>query len=57
MENLKAKVFEIRENILDMVYRAKAGHIGGGFIYLSLFHIRRRRRKRRGGYRGGAGDF
>lgn len=43
MENLKAKVFEIRENILDMVYRAKAGHIGGDFsvcdILVSLYYL------------------
>ncbi|MBZ4670935.1 MAG: transketolase [Clostridiales bacterium] len=42
MENLKAKAFEIRENILDMVYRAKAGHIGGDFsvcdILVSLYY-------------------
>ena len=29
MENLKAKSFEIREHVLDVIYRAKAGHIGG----------------------------
>lgn len=31
MEHLKAKSFEIRRDILDTVYRAKAGHIGGDF--------------------------
>ena len=43
MENLKAKALEIRENILDMVYRAKAGHIGGDFsvcdILVSLYYL------------------
>ncbi len=29
--NLKEKSFQIREDILDMIYRAKAGHIGGDF--------------------------
>lgn len=28
---LKSKVFEIRKDVLDMVYRAKTGHIGGDF--------------------------
>lgn len=31
MENLTAKSFEIRQDILDIIYRAKAGHIGGDF--------------------------
>ncbi|MBQ7916925.1 MAG: transketolase [Firmicutes bacterium] len=29
--NLKAKSFQIRQDVLDMIYRAKAGHIGGDF--------------------------
>ena len=29
--NLKEKSFQIREDVLDMIYRAKAGHIGGDF--------------------------
>lgn len=31
MEHLKVKSFEIRRDILDTVYHAKAGHIGGDF--------------------------
>ncbi len=31
MENLKAKTFEIRQDILDTIVNCKAGHIGGGF--------------------------
>lgn len=31
MENLKAKSFEIRQDILDTVVNCKAGHIGGDF--------------------------
>lgn len=29
MDNLKAKVFDLRKDIITMVYQAKAGHIGG----------------------------
>jgi len=31
MENLKAKSFEIRQDILDTIVNCGAGHIGGGF--------------------------
>lgn len=31
MENLKARSFEIRQDILDTIVNCKAGHIGGGF--------------------------
>ncbi len=31
MENLTAKTFELRKDILDMIYRGKCGHIGGDF--------------------------
>jgi len=31
MENLKAKTFEIRQDILDTIVNCKAGHIGGDF--------------------------
>lgn len=31
MEHLQAKTYAIRQDILDMVYRAKTGHIGGDF--------------------------
>lgn len=42
MENLTAKSYSIRKDILDMVYRAKTGHIGGDFsvcdILVTLYH-------------------
>lgn len=42
MENLKAKSFEIRQDILDIVYNSKAGHIGGDFsvcdILITLYY-------------------
>jgi transketolase len=31
MDNLKARTFEIRQDILDTIYNCKAGHIGGDF--------------------------
>lgn len=34
--NLKAKSFELRQNILDMIYRAKTGHIGGDYSVLDI---------------------
>ena len=43
MENLKAKSFEIRKDILDIIYRAKTGHIGGDFsvcdILITLYYL------------------
>lgn len=42
MENLTVKAFELRKDILDMVYRGKCGHIGGDFsvidILVSLYY-------------------
>ncbi len=31
MENLEAKAFSIRKDILNLIYRAKTGHMGGDF--------------------------
>lgn len=47
MENLKAKTFDIRQDILDTIVNCKAGHIGGGFsvtdilttLYFKQMHI------------------
>lgn len=36
MSNLKAKAFELRKDVLDIVYRAKAGHIGGDFSVMDI---------------------
>lgn len=36
MENLTAKSFELRQDVLDMIYRAKTGHIGGDFSVLDI---------------------
>lgn len=36
MENLKAKTFEFRKDVLDMIYRAKTGHIGGDFSVMDI---------------------
>lgn len=36
MENLEALSFELRRDILDMIYRAKTGHIGGDFSVLDI---------------------
>ena len=36
MENLTAKAFELRKDILDMIYRSKCGHIGGDFSVLDI---------------------
>lgn len=36
MENLKAKSFELRQNVLDMIYKAKTGHIGGDFSVMDI---------------------
>lgn len=37
--NLKAKSFELRKDILQMVYRAKAGHIGGDFSVCDILNV------------------
>ncbi len=34
--NLKAKSFELRQTILDMIYQAKTGHIGGDYSVLDI---------------------
>lgn len=36
MENLKAMSFELRKDIIDMIYKAKTGHIGGDFSVLDI---------------------
>lgn len=42
MENLKAKSFKIRKDVLDLIYKAKTGHIGGDFsvcdILMTLYY-------------------
>ncbi|MGB8455423.1 MAG: transketolase [Anaerocolumna sp.] len=42
MENLTVKAFELRKDILDMIYRGKCGHIGGDFsvtdILVTLYY-------------------
>lgn len=36
MKNLKAMSFELRKNVLDMIYKAKTGHIGGDFSVIDI---------------------
>lgn len=36
MENLKAKAFELRKNVIDMIVSGKAGHIGGDMSVLEI---------------------
>lgn len=36
MENLTAKSFELRKDVLDMIVRAKTGHIGGDFSVMDI---------------------
>lgn len=36
MRNLKAKSFELRKKVLDMIYDAKTGHIGGDFSVMDI---------------------
>ncbi len=36
MENLKALSFELRKDVIDMVYKAKTGHIGGDFSVMDI---------------------
>ena len=42
MENLTAKSFEIRKDILDIIYHAQTGHTGGDFsvcdILITLYY-------------------
>ena len=35
-ENLKALSHALRKNVLDMVYQAKTGHIGGDFSVMEI---------------------
>ena len=34
--NLKQKAFELRKDVLDMIYRGKTGHIGGDFSVMEI---------------------
>ena len=34
--NLKANSYRLRQDILDIVYRAKTGHIGGDFSVMDI---------------------
>lgn len=36
MQDLKAKSYELRRTVLDMVYRAKTGHLGGDFSVMDI---------------------
>lgn len=36
MENLNKLRFELRQDVLDMIYRAKTGHIGGDFSVMDI---------------------
>lgn len=36
MENLTALSFELRKDVLDMIYKAKTGHIGGDFSVMDI---------------------
>ncbi len=37
--NLKAKSFSLRKDILEMIYRAKTGHIGGDFSVCDILNV------------------
>ncbi|HAJ74795.1 MAG TPA: transketolase [Lachnospiraceae bacterium] len=39
MNKLKAKTFELRQNALDMIMNAKAGHIGGDFSVMDILSV------------------
>ena len=39
MGELAAKSFAYRQTILDIVYRAKAGHIGGDFSVIDVLNV------------------
>lgn len=39
MENLKCKVFDLRKDILFMIYHAKTGHIGGDFSVIDILSV------------------
>ena len=36
---LRAKSFALRQKALDMVYRAKTGHIGGDFSVCDILNV------------------
>lgn len=36
MKHLKAKSFELRKDVLDMIYKAKTGHMGGDFSVMDI---------------------
>lgn len=36
MQNLKAEAYALRKNVLEMIYRAKTGHIGGDFSVMEI---------------------
>lgn len=36
MKNLKVLSYQLRKNVLDMVYQAKAGHIGGDYSVMEI---------------------
>lgn len=36
MENLAGKAYQLRRDVLDMIYRAKTGHIGGDFSVMEI---------------------
>lgn len=37
--NLKSKSFALRKDIIDMIYRAKTGHIGGDFSVTDILNV------------------
>ena len=40
MKALKAKSFELRQVVLDMICNAKAGHIGGDFSVQDILTVK-----------------
>lgn len=36
MKDLKSKAFELRKDVLDIIYKAKTGHIGGDFSVMDI---------------------
>ena len=36
MNDLKVKSFELRRNVLDMIMKARTGHIGGDFSVMDI---------------------
>ncbi len=39
MENLAVKSFKLRQDILDMIYKGKTGHIGGDFSIIDILTV------------------